>query len=81
MYYNMMTSFRDVDRKALQQFKVEARRRNKTLGEALSEAMALYASKPSGKLDMSKIPIFEFPAGNEHLSEEIDEILYGKNAF
>ncbi|MAE49608.1 hypothetical protein CMI48_02150 [Candidatus Pacearchaeota archaeon] len=73
---------RDVDEKALQDFKVAALRERMKLGVALSIAMNDFAEKKlrGPKLNLKKLlDIKPIRVGNKKVrwSEEIDEILYG----
>ena len=79
---NVDITFRNVDGEALQNFKAEAVRENKTFGEALAEAILLWLKhkklikKKKTRLSLSK-PV-DFGPGTENLSERVDEVLYGR---
>jgi hypothetical protein len=75
----MITSIRNIDPKALQRLRVEAKRKGITMGDSLTEAIEQYLTQPNRKFDASKIPVWDWGPGNERVSEEIDEILYGKS--
>ncbi len=75
----MITSIRNLDPKVYKRLKLEAARKNIAVGDALSEAIELYLTQPNRKFDASKIIPFDWGPGNERVSEEIDEILYGKS--
>jgi len=72
---------RDVDEETFRKFKAVAMRRNLNLGIALSLAMQKWLeqkrkNKPDPKNFLNMNPI-DFGPGNERLSSDIDEILYG----
>jgi hypothetical protein len=74
----MITSIRNIDPKALQRLRVEAKRKGITMGDALTQAIEQYLTQTPKKFDVNKLPLLDFGPGNENLSQEIDEILYGK---
>lgn len=86
MYYNgyVTTTIRNLDESAYRALKARAALVGKPVGELVNEAIRAYLSGPEpwrqkkgSILDWKPVP---FPPGNEHLSEEIDKILYGGEA-
>lgn len=81
MYYisHMDTTIRNLDPNLYRKLRARAASEGKTVGEAVSEAMRAYLGAPpvekTGSLrDLTPEP---FPAGNERLSEEVDNVAYG----
>jgi len=76
----MDTTIRNLDEHAYRRLKARAALAGKTIGEVINEAIHAYLSRPApggngfGWGDLRPI---EFPPGNERLSEEIDEVVYG----
>ncbi|MBS3140445.1 hypothetical protein J4479_05590 [Candidatus Woesearchaeota archaeon] len=68
---------RDVDSDAFKEFKAEAIKRGLTLGAALTIAIEKFNSEKKPKLKFSDWKATSWGKGTEHLSEEVDEILYG----
>jgi hypothetical protein len=76
----MDTTIRNLDEDAFRRLKARAAAEGKTLGEALSEAMRDYASWPWGTPKTGSLGDLKprnFGKGTEHLSQEIDAIVYG----
>lgn len=76
----MDTTIRNLDEDAFRRLKARAAAEGKTIGEAVSEAMAAYGSWPwagpkTGSL--ADLKPRNFGKGTEHLSLEIDAIVYG----
>ena len=73
-------TFRKVDKDALQEFKAEAVRENKTFGRALAEALLLWLSHKKlsnkKKMKLSDSEPVDFGPGTEKLSTKVDDILY-----
>jgi plasmid stability protein len=76
----MDTTIRNIDEGVFRRLKARAAAEGKTVGEALTEAMKVYTAwalpfeKKGSLLDLKP---FDFGKGTEHLSDEIDEIVYG----
>ncbi len=77
----MDTTIRNLDERAYRKLKARAALLGKTVGETVTDAIRVYLSRPetlpkSGSLlDLVPEP---YPEGNEHLSSEIDAIVYGR---
>ncbi len=71
---------RDVDPQVYREFKAEVVRRGFTLGSALNLAMLKFKAELRKKRPsfMSLHKPFHGGKGTEHVSEEIDSILYGE---
>jgi len=83
MCYNVLmdTTIRNLDEHAYRMLKARAALLGKTVGETVTDAIRLYLGRPEtppkrGSLrDLTPEP---YPDGNERLSTEIDDILYGR---
>ena len=76
----MDTTIRNLDEDAYRRLKARAAADGKSLGEALNEAMRAYtAGQPPFEKKRSLLDIkpVDFGKGTEHLSDEIDAIVYG----
>lgn len=76
-----ITTVRDVDEETLKKFKARAIEEGMKMGKALTEAMEKWL-KEKDKTDLDpkqllRIKPFDWGAGTERTSKEIDEILYG----
>ncbi len=64
-------TFRNVNREALQNFKAEAVRENKTFGQALAEALELWLThrqvRQKKRMKLSESTPVDFGAGTERL--------------
>jgi len=65
---------RNVDTEIFREFKSDATRRGIVLGAALNLAMEKFMS--SKKKNFMSLKPFSWGKGTEHLSKEVDEILY-----
>ena len=86
----MMTNvtFRNVNEDALTEFRAEAAKLKKNLGEAITEAIQLWLFIKKKKLDVMSLendPLWaiienpvDFGEGTENLSQEVDKIVYGE---
>lgn len=77
----MDVTVRNVDEDAYRRLKARAALEDRTVGEVLTEAIRAYVGgglapfeKTGSLLDIEPV---DFGPGNERLSEEIDEIVYG----
>ncbi len=79
----MDSTIRNLDERAYRALKARAAAQGKTVGEAVNEALRAWLAHPapherSGSL-RDLVPV-EFPEGTEHLSEQVDEIVYGSGS-
>ena len=77
---HMVTTIRNLDRRASRALKAQASLEGRTIGDAVNEAIRAYVAWPgrretSGSLRSLKPQ--EVPPGNERLSEEVDTVVYG----
>ena len=76
----MDTTVRNLDEDAFRRLKARAASEGKTIGEALNDAMRAYTM---GQLPFERRRSIldskgaDFGKGTEHLSEEVDAIVYG----
>lgn len=82
MCYNahMDTTIRNLDPRAYRALKARAVLLGKTVGEAVNEAIRAYLARPDSQPQTGSIRDLKpepYPEGNERLSEEIDDIVYG----
>ena len=76
----MDTTIRNLDEAAYRELKARAALEGKTIGEAINEAIRAYVATPGlrgKKRSLREWKPEPYPPGNERLSEEIDEIVYG----
>lgn len=76
----MDTTIRNLDESAYRELKARAALEGKTIGEAVNEAIRAYVATPGPlgkKRSLRDWKPEPYPPGNERLSEEIDEIVYG----
>jgi plasmid stability protein len=80
----MDTTIRNLDETAYRELKARAALSGKPVGELVNEAIRKYLGQQEPRLRKGKSILdwrpIPFPPGNEHLSEEIDKILYGGEA-
>ena len=80
--YYMNTTIRNLDKEAYRALKARAAITGKTIGKVLNEAIQSYLARPEtiskGRGSLSNLTPEKYPKGNEHLSEEIDAIVYGR---
>ena len=75
----MDTTIRNLDEQAYREARARAVLEGRTVGDVVNEALRLYLKRtvPKGKRSLAELRPEPFPAGNERLSGEIDEIVYG----
>lgn len=76
----MDTTIRNLDEEAYRALKAQAALEGKSIGEAASDAIWYYVSRfPAGPRTgrLADFKPVKFPPGNERLSEEVDEVVYG----
>ncbi|MDA2924271.1 hypothetical protein MYX65_06380 [Acidobacteria bacterium AH-259-L09] len=77
---SMDTTIRNLDKDIYRELKARAALCGKTIGELVNEAIRCYLARPyrytraKSLRDISPEP---YPKGTEHLSEEIDRVVYG----
>ncbi len=77
---HMDTTIRNLNEDAYRRLKAHAALTGKTIGEAVNEAIQAYLARTQplerrGTLrDLQPEP---YPKGTEHLSEQIDQVVYG----
>ncbi len=69
---------KNMDKNVYKLAKQLAVKEEKTVGEVLKEAiLSLLEKKKRAKGRLTDLPTFDFGPGNENLSMEIDDVLYG----
>lgn len=74
----MDTTIRNLDEQAYKALRARAVLEGRTVGEVINDAIRGYLARPTpGKRSLRDLKPIRFPDGNENLSSEIDEIVYG----
>jgi predicted nucleic acid-binding protein/plasmid stability protein len=76
----MDTTIRNLDETIYRELKARAALTGRTIGEVLNQAIRSYLSRPellSKRGSLADLTPENYPPGNERLSEEIDDIVYG----
>ena len=76
----MDTTVRNLDERAYRELRARAVMEGRTVGELISEAIRSYLKRGEikrGTTSLRKLHPEPYPDGNEQLSSEIDEIVYG----
>ena len=77
----MDTTIRNLDKEAYRSLKARAALMGNTIGELFNEAIHSYLARPvmfsKRQGSLRDFTPEKYPKGNEHLSEEIDAIVYG----
>jgi len=74
----MNISVRGVEDRLFKEFKAEAIKEGKKIGEALNEAIELWLRMRKKRVKFKlKLEPFDWGEGNERSSMEVDEIVYG----
>ncbi len=76
----MDTTVRNLDEQSYRAMRARAVLEGRTIGDLLNEAMRGYLARIPVRQRRSSLRALKpepFPEGNEHLSDEIDSILYG----
>ena len=79
----MDTTIRNLDAKLYRRLRARAVREGKTVGATLNEAMRAFlvaSPRPAKSGSIFDLQPFDFGPGNERLSEQIDEVLYGEGS-
>lgn len=82
MCYNehMNRTIRNLDDDVYRHLKARAALRGTTVGELVNEALRAWLRLPDGtrrRRSLADLRPEPYPDGNEHLSEEIDGVVYG----
>jgi plasmid stability protein len=76
----MDTTIRNLDDQAYKALRARAVLEGRTVGEVINEAIRGYLARPTpGKGSLRALKPKRLAAGNENLSSEIDQIVYGTN--
>lgn len=75
----MDTTIRNIDEQTYRKARARAVLEGRTVGDVVNEALRTYLKRtiPSGKRSLAEFRPEPFPDGNERLSGEIDEVVYG----
>jgi plasmid stability protein len=76
----MDTTIRNLDEETYRALRSRAVLQGRKVGDLINEAIRAYleaTASTHGRLSLRDLKPEPFPEGNEHLSEEIDEIVYG----
>jgi hypothetical protein len=79
--YWVDTTIGNLDEQVYREFRACAARQGRNIGELLNEAMRIYMARAAASPGQSSLRALEpepFLEGDEHLSQEIDSIVYGK---
>ena len=77
----MDTTTRNLDRRACRALEAPASLEDKTVGDAVNEAVRACKSWPGRREKNNRLRSLqpqEFPPGNERLSKETDTVVYGR---
>lgn len=78
MFYMTQITVRDVDKQVFREFKADATRQGLTVGTAITLAMEKYHKQLGKKRKFTSLKPISWGKGTEHLSEEVDKVLYGE---
>ena len=78
----MDTTIRNLDEQAYREARARAVLEGRTVGDVVNEALRSYLKRtvPKGKRSLAELRPEAVPDGNEGLSGEIDQIVYGSRA-
>ena len=79
----MDTTIRNLDPQVYRSLKARAALTGRNVGDLVNEALRGYLGRPAPaekRGSLRQLEPVEFAKGNEHLSEEIDAIVYGTGA-
>ncbi len=77
----MDTTVRNLDEQAYRALRARAVLEGRTVGDLINEAIRAYLARVEvrhGKSSLRRLKPEPFPEGNEHLSSEIDAVVYGE---
>jgi hypothetical protein len=75
----MSKTIRGIDSEVFQKFKARAKEKDKTIGEAVTEAMIDWLDRDE-KVSLDEFEAWDWGEDSEKLSEEYEEELYGNTA-
>jgi plasmid stability protein len=71
---------RNLDPEAYRALKARAASEGRPIGEALSQAIREYVSRPrEGRRNLSELPVIDLGPGTQDLGDEIDRLAYGRS--
>lgn len=76
----MDTTIRNLDEETYRRLKSRAAATGRTVGELMNEALRAYLERPGRwerRSSLRDLKPQTYPAGNENLSERIDQLVYG----
>jgi len=76
----MDTTIGNLDETAYRELKARAALSGRTIGDLLNEAIRSYLSRPESlpkRASLADLIPEPYPRGSEHLSEEVDNVVYG----
>jgi plasmid stability protein len=75
----METTLQNLDEQALEAIRDRAEREGRAVEELVNDALRLYLNRvmPRRTRTLAELQPEPYPEGNENLSKEIDDILYG----
>lgn len=76
----MSRTIRGIDEDTFREFKAKAQKEDRTIGEAITEAMSQWLDETDEKIPLDEMDAFDWGEDAEKLSEEYEEELYGKTA-
>lgn len=77
----MDTTIRNLDERAYRALKARAALTGRTIGDTVNEAIQVYLARPADHLrtgSLADLRPMILPPGNEELSREIDQVVYGR---
>jgi plasmid stability protein len=78
----MDTTVRNLDESSYRALRARAVLEGRTVGDLMNDAIRAYLARTDVQRRKSSLRMLEpepFPEGNEHLSSEIDSIVYGES--
>ncbi|MFB6099971.1 MAG: hypothetical protein ABEK16_01745 [Candidatus Nanohalobium sp.] len=73
----MSKTIRGIDDEVFREFKAEAQKEGKTVGDAVNEAMLNWLSRSGGEGSLDDMNAFDWGEDSEKLSTKFEEELYG----
>ena len=77
----MVVTLRNIDAGLFRAFKAKAASQGRTIGDMLNDVLreVLIERDTRAQISLGDLKPIRFAAGNERLSDEIDEVLYGRS--